>query len=98
MSSPPLAALCRPYSADSQRAQVAEVGVADAARAGQFKIHAVDNIDQGIEILTGLPAGTRGDDGRYPKGSINARVEMRIRDFAEARRSFGLRLAKGAHI
>ena len=53
-----------------------------------FRIHAVETIDQGIEILTGLPAGGRDDDGRYAEGSINGRVEQRIRGFAEARRNF----------
>lgn len=62
--------------------------IADAARAGKFRIFSVPTIDQGIEILTGLLAGNRDDQGRYPEGSINARVEERIRGFAEARRDF----------
>ena len=62
--------------------------VADAASAGKFKIFSVKTIDQGIEILTGLPAGKRADDGRYPEGSINERVEQRVRSYAEARRNF----------
>ncbi|MEM8949580.1 MAG: Lon protease family protein, partial [Pseudomonadota bacterium] len=62
--------------------------VAEAARNGQFRVFSVETIDQGIEILTGLPAGKRGDDGRYPEGSINALVAERVRGFAEARRDF----------
>ena len=62
--------------------------VVEAADQGKFSIYAVETIDQGIEILTGVPAGVRGDDGRYPEGSINDRVERRIRAFAEARRDF----------
>ena len=62
--------------------------VVEAAGQGKFSIYAVETIDQGIEILTGVPAGVRGDDGRYPEGSINDRVERRIRAFAEARRDF----------
>ncbi len=62
--------------------------VVEAAKAGLFNIHAVETIDQGIEILTGLPAGSRGDDGRYPTDSINGRVEQRVRSYAEARRNF----------
>ncbi|MDH3662355.1 MAG: AAA family ATPase [Alphaproteobacteria bacterium] len=65
-----------------------EPDVVEAARAGKFRIHAVKTVDQGIEILTGVPAGVRGADGRYPEGSINDRVERRIRGFAEARRNF----------
>jgi len=62
--------------------------VVDAARAGQFHIYAVPTIDQGIEILTGVAAGERGADGRYPEGSINGKVEKRIEGFAQARRDF----------
>ncbi|MGI9503666.1 MAG: S16 family serine protease, partial [Geminicoccaceae bacterium] len=62
--------------------------VVEAAGQRKFSIYAVETIDQGIEILTGVPAGVRGYDGRYPEGSINDRVERRIRAFAEARRDF----------
>jgi len=62
--------------------------VVEAADQGKFRIHAVETIDQGIEILTGVPAGARGSDGQYPEDSINEQVERRIRGFAEARRDF----------
>jgi len=62
--------------------------VVEAAKAGKFRIHAVETIDQGIEILTGVPAGAKNADGSYPKGSINALVAERIRHFAETRRNF----------
>ena len=62
--------------------------VVEAARDGQFSIYAVETIDQGIEILTGLPAGSRDADGRYPEGSINDLVAKRIHAFAETRRDF----------
>ena len=65
--------------------------VVAAVEAGEFAIFAVDTIDQGIEILTGVPAGERGADGRFPKGSVNARIEDRLVAFAEARRKFGAR-------
>ncbi|MGB3277628.1 MAG: hypothetical protein WBA92_00395, partial [Pseudorhodobacter sp.] len=45
-------------------------------------------IDQGIEVLTGCPAGKRRRDGRFPEGSINALVENRLQDFAQNRRRF----------
>jgi predicted ATP-dependent protease len=62
--------------------------VVQAARNGQFSIYSVETIDQGIEILTGVPAGSRDDDGQYPEGSINHLVAKRIRAFAETRRDF----------
>ena len=60
-----------------------------ACSAGQFRIFSVASIDQGIEILTGIPAGARGADGTYPPDTINARVEARLRGFAEKARQFG---------
>jgi len=63
--------------------------VVEACRAGKFTVYPVAAIDQGIELLTGVAAGTRGADGKYPAGSINERVERRLAEFAAARRSFG---------
>jgi predicted ATP-dependent protease len=63
--------------------------VVEAARQGAFHIHAVKTIDQGIEILTGVPAGERGKDGEFPAGTVNRLVEDRLRDFARHRRAFG---------
>ncbi|WP_281685195.1 Lon protease family protein [Thalassobaculum salexigens] len=62
--------------------------VRDAVKAGKFKVWAVSTIAEGIEILTGVPAGPRGADGSYPDGTVNARVEARMRAFAETRRRF----------
>ncbi len=62
--------------------------VVEAANAGMFGIYAVPTIDRGIEILTGMAAGERGAEGRYPENSINGRVERRLLTFAEARRDF----------
>ena len=44
--------------------------IVDAAAAGKFHIHAVETIDKGIEILTGVPAGSRDESGKFPDGSI----------------------------
>ncbi|MFN6201366.1 MAG: Lon protease family protein [Acidobacteriota bacterium] len=63
--------------------------VIGAVAAGQFHIHPVSTIDEGIEILTGLPAGSRDADGHFPYGSINQRVEVRLIELAEKRISFG---------
>jgi lon-related putative ATP-dependent protease len=62
--------------------------VADAIEAGQFRVYPVDHVDQGIELLTGVPAGDRDPDGRYPEDSINRRVEDRLRILAERSRAF----------
>jgi len=66
--------------------------VVDAARDGRFHIYAVETVQQGIALLTGMPAGERGEDGDYPADSVFGRVERRLLALAEARRTF----AKGA--
>ncbi len=48
--------------------------IVEAASKGEFHIYAVDTIDRGIEILTGVPAGESGKDGEYPIGSVNRAV------------------------
>lgn len=62
--------------------------VIEAVTAGTFHIWAVATIDEGIEILTGTPAGPRQQDGSWPAGSVNARVDHRLRELAEAGRRF----------
>ena len=62
--------------------------VVEAVRQGRFHIYAVPSIDDGIEILTGIPAGAK-VNGSYPEGTINYRVEKRLIDFAERMKKFG---------
>jgi lon-related putative ATP-dependent protease len=59
--------------------------VVAAAREGRFRVHAVATIDQGIELLTGMPAGEPGPDGEYPEGTFNRRVKDELRAMAERR-------------
>lgn len=62
--------------------------VVTAVAAGQFAIYAVNNIDEGIELLTGIPAGDLDDDGSYPLDSINGRVVTRLETLAAKQREF----------
>ena len=64
--------------------------VVAAAEAGDFHIYPVETIDQGIELLTGVEAGTRDEQGAFPDDTINDRVETRLRTFADRRRQFAL--------
>ena len=56
--------------------------VVDACAEGKFHVIPIESIDQGIEILTGAPAGEPDVTGRYPEGTINQRVAVRLAAFA----------------
>jgi lon-related putative ATP-dependent protease len=64
--------------------------VVAAAKAGDFHIYPVETIDQGIGLLTGMEAGTRDEQGTFPEGTINGKVEARLHTFADRRRQFAL--------
>jgi lon-related putative ATP-dependent protease len=57
--------------------------VIEAVQEGKFQIWSVETIDQGIEILTGIPAGDLQPDGSYPEGTINYLVDKRLREMIE---------------
>ncbi len=59
--------------------------IVEAAAAGQFHIYPITTIDEGIEVLTGLPAGEPNTRGTYPKGTINYLVAQRLQEFAKRR-------------
>ncbi|WP_417669594.1 Lon protease family protein [Roseibium sp.] len=63
--------------------------VIEACDQGKFAVYPVATIDEGLEFMTGLPAGERGADGTYPEGTVYRRVEERLEAFADIRRSFG---------
>jgi lon-related putative ATP-dependent protease len=60
-----------------------------AAQAGMFHVYAVESVDQGIAILTGVAAGVRVADGPYPPGTVHARVDARLRALVEGIEEFG---------
>lgn len=62
--------------------------VVEAVRDGKFHIWSVETIDEGIEILTGAPAGERQPDGAYPAGTINGLVDNRLREMLESMKKF----------
>lgn len=62
--------------------------IAEAAAKGKFHIYPVTHINEGIEILTGVPAGKRGRGGTFGAGTLNDRVEERLKKFAYDRRAF----------
>ncbi len=62
--------------------------VVDAVADGRFQVYPIASIDQGIEVLTGHPAGDRDADGQFADGTINRLVEDRLTGFARAAKSF----------
>jgi predicted ATP-dependent protease len=63
--------------------------VVEAIRDGRFHIYAVDHVDEGIEVLTGVPAGQRLEGGHFEAGSINDRAQRRLEQLARVMREFG---------
>jgi lon-related putative ATP-dependent protease len=54
--------------------------VVAAVKKGKFQVWSVATIEEGIEILTGMPAGKRQQDGSYPRGTVYQLVDQRLRE------------------
>jgi lon-related putative ATP-dependent protease len=62
--------------------------VVRAVEAGNFHIFPISRIEEGIELLSGVPAGTRAEDGGYPADSVFGRCAARLREMAEQLRRY----------
>jgi lon-related putative ATP-dependent protease len=70
-----------------------------AAAEGRFSIHPIDTVDQGLELLTGVPAGKPAAGGEYPAGTLNQRIAARLDAFAAKAAEFARNAAgQGARI
>ena len=56
--------------------------IVDAVKAKKFHVYAISNIDEGIEILTGVPAGKKDKNGNFPAGTINYLVYEKLKKYA----------------
>jgi lon-related putative ATP-dependent protease len=74
---------------DNLKNLVLKQEVIEAVREGRFHIYAVSTIDEGIEVLTGAPAGQRQENGAYPEGTVHYLVEKRLLEMAQKAREFG---------
>ncbi len=63
--------------------------VINAVKEGKFSIYSIKTIDEGIEVLTGVPAGTRKEDGSYPEGTVHYLVNKRLKEMANTVKEFG---------
>lgn len=56
--------------------------VREAIESGKFHIYPIHTIDEGLEILSGMVSGTRSARGVFPRDSINAHIEHRLKEMA----------------
>ena len=57
--------------------------VVNAVKEGKFHIYAITTIDEGIELLTGVPAGSKDENGNFPAGTINYLVYQKLKKYAK---------------
>jgi predicted ATP-dependent protease len=69
--------------------------VVAAVNEGKFNMYSVRTIDEGIEVLTGVKAGERRKDGTFEEGTVNQRVNERLKEMAEKLREFAEPTAQG---
>lgn len=51
-----------------------------AVEAGDFTLFAINHVNEGLEILSGIPAGERDDTGTFPEGSFNFLVDESLHE------------------
>jgi len=62
--------------------------VIDAVNEGKFHIYPVKTVDEGIQVLTGVEAGQRKEDGTFPEGTIHYLVNQKLKDMANLLREY----------
>ena len=63
--------------------------VVDAVKKGKFHIFQVSTVEEGIEILTGIPAGMPDENGDYLDNTVFGKVQAKLKRYLE--RSFELK-------
>lgn len=63
--------------------------VVTAVGEGKFHVWPISHIDEGIELLTGVPAGCRDESGNYPEGTVHYLVQARLFELAKELDNFG---------
>ncbi len=58
--------------------------VIDAVKEGIFSIYAISKVEEGLEFLTGMPAGELNEDGTYPEGTVNYLIMKRFEEISKA--------------
>ena len=57
--------------------------IIEAVKNKQFHIYSVSTIEEGIEVLTGVPAGKKDASGHFPAGTINYLVYEKLKKYAK---------------
>jgi lon-related putative ATP-dependent protease len=74
--------------------------VVDAVKENRFHIYAVNTIEEGIELLSGVPSGEIGKDGKYTRNSIFYLADKKLQEFnsglAPKMQSFGRKMGRKA--
>ena len=60
----------------------------DAVASGKFHIWPIARVEQGVELLTGTPAGLRNGSGKFDEGTVFSRVDERLREMAKTMKDF----------
>jgi lon-related putative ATP-dependent protease len=55
--------------------------VVDAVKRREFYVYQVSTVEEGIEILTGVPAGKADKDGKYPDGTVYGAVQEKLKRY-----------------
>jgi predicted ATP-dependent protease len=71
--------------------------IVEAVEQGKFHVYSVKSIDEGIEVLTGKKAGSRGIDGSFEEGSVNALVDKQFQKMSEEYAKFASVLTPEKH-
>ncbi|MDP6668957.1 MAG: AAA family ATPase [Candidatus Krumholzibacteria bacterium] len=61
--------------------------VVEAARKGEFHVWSIRTVDEGMEILTGFPAGRQRKNGSWTPGSVNDLVDRRLEEMREIQKA-----------
>lgn len=56
--------------------------VVQAVKSKKFHIYSVSTIEEGIEVLTGVPAGKKDKNGKFPAGTVNYLVYEKLKKYA----------------
>ena len=61
--------------------------VINSVKEGKFHIYAISTIDEGIEILTGVPAGKKNKEGKFPAGTIKYLAYEKLKRYSNNEKS-----------